>query len=76
MFLEVSTAKYLGDYKINLVFNNGESKTVDLSDKLKGEVFEQLKDKSLFQSFAVKFNTIEWSNGADLAPEYLYEIGE
>lgn len=76
MFLEVSTAKYLGDYKINLVFNNGESKTVDLSDKLKGEVFEQLKDKSLFQSFSVKYNTIEWSNGADLAPEYLYEIGE
>jgi hypothetical protein len=76
MFLEVSTAKYLGGYKINLVFNNGESKTVDLSDKLKGEVFEQLKDKTLFQSFAIKFNTIEWSNGADLAPEYLYEIGE
>ena len=45
MFLEVSKAKYLGDYKISLVFNNGESKTVDLSDKLIGKVFEPLKDK-------------------------------
>ena len=75
MFLEVSSAKYLGDYKISLLFNNGESKTVDLSDKLIGKVFEPLKDKAYFQSFAIKFNTIEWSNGADFAPEYLYEIG-
>lgn len=76
MFLEVSKAKYLGDYKINLLFNNGESKTVDLSDKLVGKIFEPLKDKSFFQSFTIKYNTIEWSNGADFAPEYLYEIGQ
>lgn len=76
MFLEVLKAKYLGDYKINLLFNNGESKTVDLSDKLVGKIFEPLKDKSFFQSFIIKYNTIEWSNGADFAPEYLYEIGK
>ncbi len=76
MFLEVLKAKYLGDYKICLIFNNGESKTVDLSDKLQGNVFEPLKDKTYFQTFIVKFNTIEWSNGADFAPEYLYEIGK
>ena len=75
MFLEVSSARYLSDYKISLIFNNGESKTVDLSDKLIGKVFEPLKDKAYFQSFIIKFNTIEWSNGADFAPEYLYEIG-
>jgi hypothetical protein len=76
MFLEVSDAKYLGDYKISLFFNNGESKTVDLSDKLIGKIFEPLKDKNYFQLFTIKYNTIEWSNGADFAPEYLYEIGK
>lgn len=75
MFLEVSNAKYLGDYKISLIFNNGESKTVDLSGELNGKIFEPLKDKTYFQSFIIKFNTIEWSNGADFAPEYLYKIG-
>ena len=75
MFLEVSSAKYLGDYKIKLIFNNGECKTVDLFDKLIGKVFEPLKDKAYFQSFTIRFNTIECSNGADFAPEYLYEIG-
>lgn len=75
MFLEVSNAKYLGDYKISLIFNNGESKTVDLSGELNGRIFEPLKEKTYFQSFIIKFNTIEWSNGADFAPEYLYKIG-
>lgn len=75
MFLEVLSAKYLGDYKINLLFNNGESKIVDLYDQLNGKVFEPLRDITYFQSFVVKFNTIEWSNGADFAPEYLFEIG-
>jgi len=76
MFLEVSAAKYLGDYKINLIFNSGESKTVDLSAELIGEVFEPLKDKSFFESFKIKYNTIEWSNGADFAPEFLLELGK
>ena len=76
MFIEVLNAKYLGDYKIYIIFNNGISKTVDLSDKLNGSVFEPLKDKAYFQSFTIKYNTIEWNNGADFAPEYLYEIGK
>lgn len=76
MFIEVLNAKYLGDYKIHLVFNNGESKIVDLSAELDGKIFEPLKDKSYFQSFTIKFNTIEWSNGADFAPEFLLELGK
>ena len=76
MFLEVLNAKYLGDYKIDIIFNNGVSKTVDLSDKLNGSIFEPLKDKVYFQSFTIRYNTIEWNNGADFAPEYLYEIGK
>jgi hypothetical protein len=75
MFIEVLDAKYLVDYKISLIFNTGESKIVDLSEELTGKVFEPLKDKSYFQSFKIKYNTIEWSNGADFAPEFLLELG-
>jgi len=76
MFLEVKNANYLEEYKILLEFNNGVKKTVDLEDKLKGEVFEQLKDINYFRTFTIKYNTIEWNNGADFAPEYLFEIGK
>ena len=27
-----------------------------------------------FRRFAIPFNTVQWENGADFAPEYLYEI--
>lgn len=76
MFLEVKSAEYLEDYKVYLGFNNGVSKTVDLENELEGEVFQPLKDKNLFKNFSIKFNAIEWGNGADFAPEYLYEIGK
>ena len=72
--LEIKEAKYVNDFKIQLRFSNGEARLVDLSDSLKGKVFEPLRDKNYFQKFHIQFNTIEWENGADFAPEYLFEI--
>ena len=75
MFIEVVKADYLDGYRLFLHFNNGETKTVDLSNSLNGTVFKPLKDIDYFKNFKVKFNTVEWENGADFAPEYLYDIG-
>jgi hypothetical protein len=74
MFIEVVKAEYIDGYKLLLLFNNGERRIVDLSDSLKGSVFAPLKDINFFKRFSIKFNTVEWENGADFAPEYLYEI--
>ena len=76
MFLEVSKAEYLNNYRIKLTFNNGKIKTVDLKDELSGSVYEPLRQLDFFKKFQIKYNTIEWENGADYAPEYLYEIGK
>ncbi len=75
MFIEVVNAEYIDGYKLLLLFNNGEKRIVDLSNSLKGSVYNPLKDISYFKNFSIKFNTVEWENGADFAPEYLYEIG-
>ena len=75
MFLEISKAVYLDSYRILLTFNNGETKTVDLQNELSGEVYAPLHQLDYFKKFNLKYNTIEWENGADYAPEYLYEIG-
>ena len=75
MCLEVVKAEYLNGYRIKLWFNNQVVKIVDLANSLNGEVFLPLKDIDFFKRFNIKFNTIEWENGADLAPEYLYEHG-
>ena len=74
MFLEVSKAVYLENYRISLTFNNGEIKIVDLQSELNGTVYEPLRQLDYFKNFQVKYNTIEWANGADYAPEYLYEL--
>ncbi len=76
MLLEVTKAEYLDGYRVKLLFSNGETKIVDLSQSLNGVMFAPLKDIEFFKRFVIKFNTIEWENGADFAPEYLYKIGE
>ncbi len=49
MFLHVIAVEYLEDYKLKLKFNNGAEGLVDLEKELYGEVFEPLRDKSLFR---------------------------
>jgi hypothetical protein len=76
MFLHVDEATYISDYQLKLKFNNNEVRRVDLKNELYGEIFEPLKDKQYFKDFFISNNTVEWKNGADFAPEFLFEIGQ
>ena len=78
MFLHVTDVRYLEDYKLELSFNDGVTKEVDLKGELYGEVFEPLREVEYFKQVVVneETNTIEWPNGADFAPEFLHEIGK
>lgn len=69
----VTGAEYRGDHRIHLTFNDGLAKTVDFSEWLHGPVFEPLKDLGYFQRFFLEGGTVTWPNGADIAPETLYE---
>ena len=73
--LRVKDVDYQGNYRLMLTFSDGVRKMVDLEPYLQGEVFGALRDKEQFIQYALTPITIEWANGADLAPEYLYEIG-
>lgn len=68
-------AKYRRDYRIWLKFADGVEGEIDLESELWGEVFEPLKDKARFAEFALdkELETIIWPNGADFAPEFLYQ---
>ena len=74
MILHITNAKYLRDYKVEVTFSDGRSGVADLSDTLRGPVFEALKDISVFSQLRVDktLETITWPNGADLAPEFIY----
>lgn len=73
--LRVIDVDYISDYKLLVTFSDGNRKIVNLEPYLKGEVFGELLDKEKFVQYGLTRITIEWANGADLAPEFLYEIG-
>lgn len=67
-------AEHRGDYRLRVVFNDGSENIVDFANWLEGEVFEPLKDPAFFKRFFVDGGTVVWPNGADVAPETLYEV--
>ena len=73
---DVIEVKYLKDYELYLVFQDGTRGHVDISKIIpfKG-VFEALKDKDFFASVFVNqdIGTICWRNGADISPGRLLE---
>jgi hypothetical protein len=74
--IKVTNARHVKEYKIEFEFSDGKKKTIDLYDELQGEIFEPLKDPDRFKNFRLNDFTIEWDNGADFAPEFLYHYGE
>ncbi len=70
----VASVKPLRDWQLEAVFDNGTCGVISIEDRLFGPVFEALKDPALFERVAVdEFGVICWPNGADLAPDALYE---
>lgn len=68
----------LKPYVLAVRFADGVSRLIDLEMELYGEVFEPLKDPDFFYQASVDpvGGTVVWPNGADFAPEFLYEAGK
>jgi hypothetical protein len=73
----VKDVKYVSGYKLLLTFEDGSVRLTDLEPHLHGEVFEPLKEINNFKAASVnlELDTIVWKNGADMSPDFLYEIG-
>lgn len=74
----VTSVEYVSGYKLRLGFEDGAVRLVDLAAELDGEIFEPLKDLRVFQTARLNtdLDTVVWSNGADMSPDFLYNIGQ
>ena len=73
--IPVIEVRHLSGYALWLRFADGTEGEIDLSGELWGPIFEPLRDPEFFKQVRVnpELRTITWPNGADLAPEFLYQ---
>jgi hypothetical protein len=77
MLHDVISARYIEDYKIELVFDDGKSGVVDFQEfASRGGVFDRWKDHDYFKNFTVdrELGIITWNHEIDIAPETLYSL--
>ena len=76
MLESIIKAKHIKDYKVWIAFDDGQEGDIDLTKTLKNRngVFKPLQDINYFKNFKIENDTLSWENGADLAPEFLYEL--
>lgn len=76
MIIHVTRVTVVGPSSLDLTFDNGLHKRVNLQSELYGPVFEPLRDPTYFARAYLDENsrTVTWPNGADFAPDFLYEL--
>jgi Protein of unknown function (DUF2442) len=70
----VKRVRSLDGFRLYVEFADGLVGQVDLSERLFGPLFEPLRDwKEFSKAYVDDFGAVCWPNGADLAPDALYE---
>jgi hypothetical protein len=65
---------YKKDCVFHVEFDDGVAGDIDFREYIdKGPIFWPLKTKEFFKRAVIEGGTITWPNGADIAPETLYE---
>jgi hypothetical protein len=74
--ITIKEARYVKDYAVWIRFSDGVEGQVDLGRELGGEIFKPLKKLEYFKQFKLNDDliTLTWPNGADFAPEFLYDL--
>jgi|SRR5437660_8404784 len=74
----VTSVVVLPDAQLDVSFVDGTTGKVEMraflsSPTVDGTVFESLRDPALFAEARVVMGAVQWTNGADLAPDAMYD---
>jgi len=76
MYPGVKSVTPIDEHRLIIGFDNGERRIFDVTPLLPIGRFRELTSPQAFKAVRVAFDAIEWDNGLDLDPEYLYERSE
>lgn len=71
--LDVIKVKALPNYRLELVFENGEHRLFDMSPIIDKKPFGRLKESNTFFGAHIDYGTVVWPGNIDIAPETLYD---
>ena len=74
----VTSVTALPDARLRVTFVDGTSGEIEMgaflgSPVLNGTIFEALRDPAMFAQAQVVLGAVQWPNGADLAPDAMYD---
>ena len=75
MYFDVTDVSYVGDYRLEITFDNGKSGIVDFQKYIqKGGVFAKLENLDFFKKFRInrELGVLTWGEEVDVAPETFY----
>lgn len=73
--VSVKSIRPLDDYKLFILFTNGEQRVFDFKPLLDLPVYQPLKDIEFFRRVYIECGTAAWSEEIDIAPETLFSEG-
>ena len=62
----------LDDYRLDILFENGERRVFDMKPYLQRGVFVRLQNRAAFQAARVVAGSVEWPGELDLSYDTLY----
>lgn len=76
MIIHITKVRVVDTHSLELTFDNGVRKRVNLRRELYGPIFEPLRNPAYFAQAFVDpdSRTVSWPNGADFAPDFLYQL--
>jgi Protein of unknown function (DUF2442) len=74
----VTSVAALPDFRLRVTFVDGTTGEVHMrlflsNPRIDGTIFEALRDLAAFSQARVVLGAIQWPNGADLAPDAMYD---
>ncbi len=66
------SAKANDDLTLDLQFNDGKIKRLNMKPYVDFLVFQELKNIDYFKNIKIAFGTVQWKNEQDISPEILY----